>query len=207
MGVDEINKYRIILASKSPRRRELLKELGIKFEVTFSDWHENFPSDLKGHEIAVYLAEEKAKSLRHILHPGDIIITADTVVWCNGKVLDKPSDKQNAREIIREISCNTHDVITGVSLLSLNKQRSFFSSTKVTFTELTDEEIEFYISEFEPYDKAGAYGIQEWIGLAACSYIEGSYFNVMGLPVEQLYHELLQFIKGIDGVKADPDYL
>jgi len=198
MGIDEINKYRIILASKSPRRRELLKDLGIVFEVMVSDWTEEYPPHLKGPEIAVYLAGEKARSLRNRINPGEIIITADTVVWCNGKVLDKPSDREDAREIIKEISGNTHDVITGVSLLSLNKQRSFFSSTKVTFSELTDEEIEYYIAKFEPYDKAGAYGIQEWIGLAACSHIEGSYFNVMGLPVEQVYRELQQFIEEED---------
>jgi septum formation protein len=124
----------------------------------------------------------------------EIIITADTIVWCNGKVLDKPADQADAYRIIREISGNTHEVITGVCLLSNTRQTSFFSSTKVTFVKMSDEEIEYYVKEFRPYDKAGAYGIQEWIGIAACSRIEGSYFNVMGLPVQQVYSELKKFI-------------
>jgi septum formation protein len=115
-------------------------------------------------------------------------------VWCNNKVLDKPAGRDDAKKILREISGNTHEVITGVCLLSSEKLTSFYSSTKVTFTELTDEEIKYYIDNFSPYDKAGAYGIQEWIGIAACSHIEGSYFNVMGLPVQQVYQELQKFI-------------
>ncbi|NLJ42016.1 MAG: septum formation protein Maf [Bacteroidales bacterium] len=194
MGIDDINKYRIILASKSPRRRELLKDLGLKFELAASDRPEVYPSHLKGKDIALYLAEEKANDFREKVKEGEIVITADTIVWCNGRVLDKPSGREDAHQILREISGNTHEVITAVSLLSRNRQSTFYSSTKVTFTRLTDEEIEYYIDNFKPYDKAGGYGIQEWIGLAACSFLEGSYFNVMGLPVEQLYHELQKFI-------------
>jgi septum formation protein len=195
MIIEELNKFRIILASRSPRRQELLRALGLNFEVVFRDWRENYPSHLKGENIAVYVATEKAKTFRSGIKQNEIIITADTIVWCNNKVLDKPVNKDDAIRILREISGNTHEVITGICLLSVEKQTSFFSSTKVTFEEISEEEIEFYINNFSPYDKAGAYGIQEWIGLAACSHIEGSYFNVMGLPVEQVYHELQKFIK------------
>lgn len=194
MGIDELNRYRIILASRSPRRKQLLSDLGLNFEVATREWTEKYPGHLKGEEIALYLAEEKANVFRQEIKEDEIFITADTIVWCNDKVLDKPSGKQDAGRILREISGNTHEVITGVCLLSVNKQTSFFSSTKVTFTQLSDEEIDYYICKFRPYDKAGAYGIQEWIGIAACSHIEGSYFNVMGLPSEQVYHELQKFI-------------
>lgn len=201
MGIDEINKYRIILASRSPRRQQLLKELGLIFDVVIRSWTEKYPVYMKGEEIAVHLAVEKANSFRPEIKENEIVITADTIVWCNGRLLDKPAGQSEAKMILREISGNTHEVITGVCLTSSEKQSSFFSSTKVTFNELTDDEIEYYIMNFNPYDKAGAYGIQEWIGLAACSHIEGSYFNVMGLPVEQVYHELQRFIENINLLK------
>jgi septum formation protein len=194
MGIEELNKFRIILASRSPRRQQLLNELGLRFEVVLRDWTEEYPDYLKGEEIALFVARRKAKTFQSEVKDNEIVITADTIVWCNNKVLDKPAGKDDAKRILREISGNTHEVITGVCLLSSGKQSSFFSSTKVTFTELSEEEIEYYISSFSPYDKAGAYGIQEWIGIASCSHIEGSYFNVMGLPVEQVYHELQKFI-------------
>jgi septum formation protein len=195
MGIDEINRYRIILASRSPRRQQLLKELGLIFDVAIRSWTEKYPIYMKGEEIAVHLAVEKANSFRPEIKENEIVITADTIVWCNGRLLDKPADQSEAKMILREISGNTHEVITGVCLTSPEKQNSFFSSTKVTFDELTDDEIEYYVMKYNPYDKAGAYGIQEWIGLAACSHIEGSYFNVMGLPVEQVYRELQKFIE------------
>jgi len=195
MGIEDINRYRIILASRSPRRQQLLYELGLKFEVVTRSWTEKYPRHLKGAKIALYVAGGKAKAFQSEVKDNEIVITADTIVWCNNKVLGKPVSTADARKILREISGNTHEVITGVCLLSPVKQTSFFSSTKVTFNELSDEEIEYYISNFIPYDKAGAYGIQEWIGIAACSRIEGSYFNVMGLPIEQVYRELLKFIK------------
>jgi septum formation protein len=194
MIIDDINKFRIILASRSPRRKELLKELGLNFEVIVKDWDERYPSHLKAEEIALYLARAKARPFRSGIRNNEIVITADTIVWCNNKVLDKPADRDDAFKILKELSGNTHRVITGVCLLSKTMFTSFFSSTSVTFSELTHDEIEFYIDGFRPYDKAGAYGIQEWIGLAACSHIEGSYFNVMGLPVGQVYHELQKFI-------------
>ena len=194
MGIDELNKYRIILASHSPRRQQLLNELGLRFEVVVRNWTEKYPGYLKGEKIALYVATEKAKTFQSEIKDNEIVIAADTIVWCNNKVLDKPAGRDDAKKILREISGNTHEVITGVCLLSSEKLTSFYSSTKVTFTELTDEEIKYYIDNFSPYDKAGAYGIQEWIGIAACSHIEGSYFNVMGLPVQQVYQELQKFI-------------
>jgi len=194
MIMENINKFRIILASRSPRRQDLLRELGLNFEVEVREWDESYPSHLKAEEIALFVAAAKAETFGPGILENEVVIAADTIVWCNNKVLDKPSDKDDARRILTEISGNTHEVITGVCLLSKTKKLSFYSSTKVTFTELPDEEIEYYINNFRPYDKAGAYGIQEWIGLAACSHIDGSYFNVMGLPVEQVYHELMKFI-------------
>ncbi len=199
MVLNEINRYRIILASGSPRRRQLLEELGIRFEVVHRDWNENYPDGLQGAEIALYVATMKAETFRGQLQEDVIIITADTIVWCNDRILDKPSDEAEAAEIISKISGNTHEVITGVCLLYAGGLRSFYSSTKVTFEKLTPAEIEYYVSNFKPFDKAGAYGIQEWIGLAACSRIEGSYFNVMGLPVEKVYHELLSVVRSERG--------
>jgi septum formation protein len=194
MVIEDINNYRIILASRSPRRQQLLRELGLNFEIDVRNWSEDYPSKLEGGEIALYIATQKANNFKSEIKENEIVITADTIVWCNDKVLDKPEDKDDAKRILGEISGNTHEVITGVCLLSESKQISFCSSTRVTFSELSNEEIEFYIDNFRPYDKAGAYGIQEWIGIAACSRIEGSFFNVMGLPAEQVYQELQKFI-------------
>jgi septum formation protein len=194
MITDILNKYRLILASRSLRRQQLLRELGLRFDVIIKDWPEIYPENLKGEEIAMYVARQKADSFKNEILDNEIVITADTIVWCNGKVLDKPVSKQDAIEILNEISGNTHEVITGVCLLSTKKQMTFSSSTKVTFDSLEENEIDFYIEKYKPYDKAGAYGIQEWIGIAACSQIEGSYFNVMGLPVHMLYKELQKFI-------------
>jgi len=195
MVIEDINEYRLILASRSPRRQQLLRELGLTFEVVVRDWPEKYPGHLRGKEIALYLALAKAETFQSEIKDNEIVITADTIVWCDNKVLDKPVDKKDAVRIIREISGNTHQVITGVTLLSAVKHTSFCSLTKVTFSKLSDEEINYYIDKCNPYDKAGAYGIQEWIGIAACSHIEGSYFNVMGLPVEQVYRELKKFIR------------
>jgi MAF protein len=190
-----INKYRIILASRSPRRQQLMRDLGLRFEVVEMNYEETFPGNLQGEEAAIYLAKGKSDSFRDMLSDNEIVITADTIVWCNNKALGKPVNSEDARRMIRELSGNTHEVITGVNLLSTKKEISFTESTKVTFEVLSEEEIDFYINEFKPFDKAGAYGIQEWIGLAACSRIDGSYFNVVGLPVQRLYRELQEFIK------------
>lgn len=192
---DLLKSYRIILASRSPRRQHLLRELGVKFDTVIREYEETFPEGLNGDEIARFVAHSKAASFRDEIADDEIVITADTIVWCNNQVLGKPIDKQDAVRILKEISGNTHEVITGVSLFSKNKEVTFSVSTKVTFEVLSDEDINFYIDRYKPYDKAGSYGIQEWIGVVACSKIEGSYFNVVGLPVQRLYTELKKFLK------------
>jgi septum formation protein len=194
MIIDKLNNYKIILASRSPRRKQLLQELGLKFEVVTREYSENYPEDLGGEEIARYVAHKKAASFKNEILYNEIVIAADTIVWCNNRVLGKPVNRDDAAHILKEISGNTHEVITGVSLLSQSKQFTFSDSTKVTFDSLSDEEINYYIDIYRPYDKAGAYGIQEWIGIVACSHIDGSYFNVVGLPVQKLYKELQRFI-------------
>lgn len=194
MMLENLNNYRIILASKSPRRQQLLHELGLKFDVVIKEYAETYPGNLKGEEIARHVAYGKAICFKNEISDNEIVITADTIVWCNNKVLGKPVDFEDAVRILREISGNTHEVITGVCLLSSDKKTVFSESTKVTFDAISTEEISYYVDKYKPYDKAGAYGIQEWIGIAACSYIEGSYFNVVGLPVQRLYKELQQFI-------------
>ena len=194
MNVDRLNNYRIILASRSPRRQQLLRELGLKFDVLVKDYRETYPETFRREEIAGYLAHEKAISFMNEISDNDIVIAADTIVWCNNKVLGKPLDYEDSVRMLKEISGNTHEVITGVCLYSTSNEKVFSESTKVTFEALSDDEIKYYVDKFEPYDKAGAYGIQEWIGIAACSHIEGSYFNVVGLPVHRLYRELKQFI-------------
>jgi septum formation protein len=194
MITDKLNDYKIILASRSPRRQQLLQELGLKFEVVTREYSETFPDGLNGDEIARYVANNKAASFINEISYNEIVITADTIVWCNNRVLGKPAGRDDAACILKEISGNTHEVITWVSLLSSSKQITFSDSTKVTFDYLSEEEIYYYIDSYKPYDKAGAYGIQEWIGIIACSHIDGSYFNVVGLPVQMLYKELKRFI-------------
>jgi septum formation protein len=194
MITDFLNSYRIILASRSPRRQYLLRELGLKFDVIIKEYAETYPEGLSGAEIARYVSLQKALSFKDELTDYDIVIAADTIVWCNNMVLGKPLNNEDAFRILREISGNTHEVITGVSLLSSHKERTFSVSTKVTFEPFSEDEISYYINEYKPFDKAGAYGIQEWIGIIACGYIEGSFFNVVGLPVQQLYKELQSFI-------------
>lgn len=196
MIADLLNSYRVILASRSPRRQQLLKELGIKFDTVIRDFEETFPEGLTGEEIARFVAHSKAVSFRDEIADNEIVITADTIVWCNNQVLGKPVDRLDAFRILREISGNTHEVITGVSIFSKKKEVTFSDSTKVTFEVFSDEDINFYIDKYKPFDKAGAYGIQEWIGIVACSKIEGSYFNVVGLPVQRLYTELKNFLRG-----------
>lgn len=196
MIIENLAEYRIILASRSPRRQQMLHELGLTFEVVIREYPETYPAGLDGKSIAEYISREKAVSFRDELSEKDIVIAADTVVWCNNKLLGKPNDYADAAFMLGEISGRTHEVITGVTLLSVMKEKTFSVSSKVTFDQLTGDEIDFYISNYKPYDKAGAYGIQEWIGLVACSSIEGSYFNVVGLPVRTLYKELQKFIKG-----------
>lgn len=194
MIADKLNPHKIILASRSPRRQQMLRELGVTFDIVERDFDESYPDGLKGEEIAQYIAHNKAASFRNELSGNEIVIAADTIVWCDNKVLGKPINREDAANMLKEISGNTHEVITGVSLFSDSKEITFSVSTRVTFDNMNNEDIFFYIDNFKPYDKAGAYGIQEWIGLAFCSHIEGSYFNVVGLPVQKLYKELLKFI-------------
>jgi septum formation protein len=193
--IDNLNRFRIILASRSPRRQQLLKELGLVFETVIKDHDESYPDHLSGEEIARYVSHTKALSFKEGISDNEIVITADTIVWCNNEVLGKPVDTEDAMRIIRAISGNTHEVITAVTLLSADRESTFSETTKVTFDTLSEEEIRFYIDTFAPYDKAGAYGIQEWIGIAACSHIDGSYFNVVGMPVQRLYKELQEFVR------------
>jgi septum formation protein len=192
------DKWHLTLASRSPRREQLLRELGLKFDIVTKEYEEQFPVSLTGASIPEYLSLQKALHFRDKISDYQIVITADTIVWCNNRVLDKPSDYKEAFDILRIISGRTHEVITGVTFLSKYSQYTFSESTKVTFADLSDEEIDYYVSEFKPYDKAGAYGIQEWIGLAGITSIQGSYFNVMGLPVQKLYSELKKYINNIN---------
>lgn len=193
--LDNLKKYNIVLASNSPRRKELLAGLGIKFEVRVApDIDESYPAEkLRTEDIPVYIAVEKAEANRLYMGPDDLVITADTVVVVDGDVLGKPHDAEDARGMLERISGRTHQVITGVCLTSRHRQSRFSVSTDVTFKVLTKGEIDYYVSVYRPFDKAGAYGIQEWIGYIGVTELNGSYFNVMGLPVQRIYNELLLF--------------
>jgi septum formation protein len=189
-----LKKYDIILASASPRRKQLLEELGIPFKVQTKNVEESFPAELKPEEVAAYLSELKANAfLKEELNERSLIITADTIVTLEGQILGKPAGRGDAIRILQQLSAKKHQVITGVSLRSKYKQTVFSVTTDVYFKQLSSAEIAFYVDTFKPYDKAGAYGIQEWIGHAAIERIDGSYFNVMGLPTHRLYEELLLF--------------
>jgi septum formation protein len=192
---EAISKYQIILGSQSPRRQYLLKELGIKFDVKLKQMVlEDYPEDLTREEIPLYLARKKADAFNDELKDNMIIITADTIVWKDNQVLTKPKDEKEAYDILRSLSGNVHQVYTGVCLRSVNQKTTFSSRTDVYFKELTDKEIWYYIDKYEPFDKAGAYGIQEWLGYIGVEKIEGSFFNVMGLPVQKLYVQLRKFL-------------
>lgn len=183
--------YHIILASNSPRRRELLSGLGLDYEVrTLPGIDESYPETLQGEEIPVYISSQKASAYLDELKENELLITADTIVWLDGRVLGKPLDEEEACQMLRALSGKTHQVITGVTLATTTFQKSFASVSQVTFATLSDEEIKYYISHYHPMDKAGSYGVQEWIGFIGVERIEGSYFNVMGLPVQRLYREL-----------------
>ena len=182
----------IILASQSPRRKELLSLLDLEFTVEVKSIDEIFPKDLKTSKVAEYLAELKASAFTNI-KDDQVIITADTVVILNDTILGKPKDKAEAKEMLHRLSNRSHDVITGVCLKSAQKISTFSSSTKVYFRDLTDAEIDYYIENYKPYDKAGSYGIQEWIGAIGITKIEGSYFNVVGLPIQELNEQLKKF--------------
>lgn len=189
--------YKIILASNSPRRRELLSGLDVDFTVkVLPDVDESYPSDLDAYDTAQYIAHKKAEAHRSLLEDADtLVLTADTVVIVTAddskaEILGKPKDADDARRMLRLLSGKTHHVVTGVCLTTLDKQRQFSVTTEVTFKDLSDTEIDYYISHYRPFDKAGAYGIQEWIGYVGCTGLKGSYYNVMGLPVQRIYEEM-----------------
>jgi septum formation protein len=190
MLLRNLDKYEIILASKSPRRQELLQDLGLKFEVQSMDIPEVFPEGMGMTEIPVYLAELKAEAFRPVLKSNQLVITADTIVWLDGHVMNKPVDYADGFRMLKNLSEKKHQVITGVCILTSEKKISFYALTDVWFKQLSDEEIQYYLETYQPYDKAGAYGIQEWIGYIGIYHIEGSFFNVMGLPVQSLYEHL-----------------
>lgn len=185
--------FRIILGSASPRRQELLKSLGFEFMVRPTHADEDFPADLKAQEIPIYLAEKKADAYEEELKETDLLITADTIVWCEGKVFNKPANFAEGKKMLETLSGRMHEVFTAVCLKSGNKQTTFFDVSKVYFKKLRTEEIEYYLTNFSPYDKAGGYGVQDWIGYIGIDKIEGSFYNVMGLPVKDLYEELIKF--------------
>jgi septum formation protein len=182
----------LILASNSPRRQELLRGLGLPFRVYVKPVEEDYPDDLERGQIALFLASHKAAAYGAELQPEETLITADTIVCLDGLVLNKPAGYEEACDMLRLLSGQPHDVITGVCLLSQGKTKAFYETTRVYFKPLSAAEIHYYVSTFRPYDKAGAYGIQEWIGMAGIEKIEGSYFNVMGLPVHRVYEELVR---------------
>lgn len=191
--LDNLKKYKVILASNSPRRKELLAGLGVDYEVrTLPDVDESYPETLQGADIPLYIAKEKANAYQAMIQPDELMITADTIVWLDRKVLGKPEDREDALQMLRKMSGRTHEVFTGVCITTTEWQRSFTAQTEVRFSVLSEEEIAFYVDKFQPMDKAGAYGVQEWIGFIGVENISGSYYNIMGLPVQKLYRELLK---------------
>lgn len=191
--LDNLEKYKVILASGSPRRRELMAGLGVNYEVRIlPDVDESYPDTLQGEEIPLYIAKEKADAYIPMMQPDELIITADTIVWLEGKVLGKSRDREDALQMLRTMSGRTHEVFTGVCITTTDWQRSFTAQTEVRFATLSEDEIIYYVDNFKPMDKAGAYGVQEWIGFIGVENISGSYYNIMGLPVQKLYRELLK---------------
>ncbi|MBR3443983.1 MAG: septum formation protein Maf [Bacteroidaceae bacterium] len=189
-----VGNRKIILASNSPRRRELLAGLGLDFEVrTLQGIDESWPSDLQGEDIPKHISAKKAAAYLPTLADEELLITADTIVYLDHQVLGKPKDADEARAMLKRLNGRTHEVITGVTIATQAKQTTFAVTSLVTFADLTDEEIDHYVEHYKPFDKAGAYGIQEWIGYIGVTRLEGSYFNVMGLPVQRLYTELRRF--------------
>lgn len=186
-------KKEIILASKSPRRQQLLKDLGLDFQIILKEVEEIYPPELKREEVPMFLSKLKADAFVPDLKPNQLVITSDTIVCLEGRIIGKPKDREDAFHMLSDLSGKMHEVITAVTLTSLEKQVSFFVITEVYFKTLTNLEIDYYINEYQPYDKAGSYGIQEWIGYIGIEKIVGSYFNVMGLPVKELYDELERF--------------
>lgn len=192
--MQNISEYKIVLASNSPRRRELLSGLDIEYEVkTIPNVDESYPDTIKKTEVALYIAKAKAEAYAQLMNDDTLLITADTVVVLDDVVYGKPKNEDEARKMLRQLSGNTHIVATGVCITTKEKQRSFSVESEVRFADLDDDEIDYYVSKYKPMDKAGSYGIQEWIGYVAVEYISGSYFNIMGLPIQRLYQELKRF--------------
>lgn len=187
---NKLQKYKLILASGSPRRQQFFKDLDLDFEIRLKEIEEIFPPELKAEEITNYLAELKASAFEGELQSNEILITSDTIVWHKNKALGKPKDAQDAFEILKSLSNATHEVITSVCFKTNTAVEVFYEVTRVTFNELSAEAIWFYIENYKPFDKAGAYGIQEWIGFVGVSKIEGSYANVMGMPTDKVYEYL-----------------
>ena len=191
--LDNLKKFNIVLASNSPRRKELMSGLGVDYVVkTLPDVDESYPDTLQGEEIPAYTSREKAEAYQSMIEPDELLITADTIVWMNGEVLGKPKDREDAIRMLRKLSGASHQVITGVCLTTKGWQNSFTVTRDVTFAVLSEEEIVYYVDKYSPMDKAGAYGVQEWIGFIGVESISGSYYNVMGLPVQKLYRELIK---------------
>ncbi|MRR18971.1 septum formation protein Maf [bacterium] len=190
---DGLQEYSLVLASASPRRRQLMEEAGFRFRTATVEYTEEWPAHLNGRETAEFLAAGKSRAWGETVDPGQIIITADTVVWCHDTLLGKPQDEEEAMHFLRLLSGCRHEVITGICLRDSARSHTFSVTTGVTFRKLAEEEIVYYVRNFRPLDKAGAYGIQEWIGLRGITRIEGSYYNVVGMPVSDLYAGLLNF--------------
>jgi septum formation protein len=186
--------YKIILASGSPRRQQFFKDFDLPFEIRLKEIEEIYPDNLKAEEITNYIAELKAKAFEGELSDNEILITSDTLVWLNDKALGKPKDYDDAFQILKSLSNQTHEVITSVCFKTTTKTETIFEITKVSFRELSDDSILYYIDNYKPFDKAGAYGIQEWIGLIGINKIEGSYTNVVGLPTEKVYTYLTSYL-------------
>lgn len=185
--------YKIVLASASPRRQELLRSLGFQFSVEPSHADESFPNHLVKQDIPLYLAEKKANAFTRPLMDQELLITSDTIVWCGNKIYNKPNDFNDAKKMLQDLSGKMHQVYTAVCLRSTKKTVLFHDESKVYFKKFKDEEIEYYLLTHKPYDKAGAYGVQDWLGYTGIEKIEGSFYTVMGLPVKPLYEHLLQF--------------
>ncbi len=189
---EKFKNHKIILASGSPRRQQFLKELDIDFEIRLKEIEEIYPNHLQAEEITDFLAKLKANTFENELKDNEILITSDTIVWLKNQALGKPNDASHALKMLTEMSGKTHEVITSVCIKTNQKEIVFHDKTSVTFASLTSQEIEYYLKNYKPFDKAGSYGIQEWIGLVAIEKIEGSYANVVGLPTHKLYSELLK---------------
>ena len=190
---EKLNKINIILASGSPRRQQFFKEMDLHYTIRLKEIEEIYPNHLKAEEITNFLAELKANAFENELKENDVLVTSDTIVWLNGKALGKPKDYNDAFKMLQELSNQTHEVITSVCLKSIDKTEVFHCVTKVTFSDISDEAIRYYLDNYQPFDKAGSYGIQDWIGLIGISKIEGSYTNVVGLPTEMLFQKLMNY--------------